>query len=76
MKHEAEPETIPTATPPKQDSIPDEFIDAKELIKRIPISRRTVFNLRKRKAIPCVNLGDRVLFHWPSVREWLLRSQS
>ena len=54
------------------------FIDEKELLKRLPVSRRTLFAWRETGKIPCVRLpgGRRVLFHWPSVEAALLRKQN
>lgn len=52
------------------------FIDEAELLRRIPISRRTLFTWREKGKIPFVNLGSRrVLFHWNSVEAALLRNQ-
>jgi predicted site-specific integrase-resolvase len=52
------------------------FIDQTELLRRLPISRRTLFNWRFSGKIPYVNVGGRrVLFHWPSVEAALLRHQ-
>jgi predicted DNA-binding transcriptional regulator AlpA len=52
------------------------FIDQKQLLARLPISRRTLFNWRTSGKIPCVQLGGRrILFHWPSVEAALLRHQ-
>jgi predicted DNA-binding transcriptional regulator AlpA len=52
------------------------FIDEKELLNRIPVSRRTLFSWRATGKIPSVHLGGRrVLFHWPSVEAALLRMQ-
>jgi excisionase family DNA binding protein len=52
------------------------FIDEKEMLQRLPISRRTLFSWRKSGKIPYVRLGGRrVLFHWPSVEAALLRMQ-
>jgi predicted DNA-binding transcriptional regulator AlpA len=52
------------------------FIDEKQLLARLPISRRTLFNWRMTGKIPCVRLGGRrILFHWPSVEAALLRHQ-
>ena len=53
------------------------FIDQKQLLSRLPISRRTLFNWRTTGKIPCVRLGGRrILFHWPSVEAALLRHQN
>ena len=52
------------------------FIDEKELLKRLPVSRRTLFSWRTSGKIPFVHLGGRrVLFHWPSIEAALLRKQ-
>ena len=52
------------------------FIDEKQLLARLPVSRRTLFNWRATGKIPSVRLGGRrVLFHWPSVEAALLRKQ-
>ena len=52
------------------------FINEQELLRRLPISRRTLFNLRMSGKIPCVRLGGRrVLFHWPTIETTLLRQQ-
>jgi predicted site-specific integrase-resolvase len=52
------------------------FIDERELLRRVPVSRRTMFNWRESGKIPFVHVGGRrVLFHWPSVEQALLRAQ-
>lgn len=52
------------------------FINEKQLLARLSISRRTLFNWRTMGKIPSVRLGGRrVLFHWPSVEAALLRYQ-
>ena len=52
------------------------FIDEKQLLARLPVSRRTLLNWRMTGKIPCVRLGGRrILFHWPSVEAALLRYQ-
>ena len=52
------------------------FIDEKQLLARLPVSRRTLYNWRTSGKIPCVRLGGRrILFHWPSVEAALLRHQ-
>ncbi|HEX3856282.1 MAG TPA: helix-turn-helix domain-containing protein [Verrucomicrobiae bacterium] len=53
------------------------FINEKELLKRLPVSRRTLFSWRTTGKIPFVRLGGRrVLFHWPSIEAALLRMQT
>jgi hypothetical protein len=52
------------------------FLNQKQLLARLPISRRTLFNWRTTGKIPCVQIGRRrILFHWPSVEAALLRYQ-
>jgi hypothetical protein len=52
------------------------FLNQKQLLARLPISRRTLFNWRITGKIPCVRLDRRrLLFHWPSVEAALLRHQ-
>jgi len=54
-----------------------DFINEKQFLAKVPISRRTLWNWRKKGLIPSVKLpgGKRVLFHWPSVEAALLRRQ-
>jgi predicted site-specific integrase-resolvase len=54
------------------------FIDETELLKRLPVSRRTLFAWRESGTIPCVRPpgGRRVIYHWPSVKAALLRKQN
>ena len=54
---------------------PKTFLDEKELLKLLPVSRRTAFAWRKNGKLPCVRIGRRNLFHWPSVEAALLRLQ-
>jgi hypothetical protein len=52
------------------------FLDEKQILARLPVSRRTLFSWRTTGKIPYVRLGGRrVLFHWPSVEAALLRMQ-
>jgi predicted site-specific integrase-resolvase len=51
------------------------FLDEKQILARIPVSRRTLFNWRESGKIPSVKIGRRNLFHWPSVEAALLRIQ-
>ena len=54
-----------------------DFIDEKQLLARLPICRRTLFNWRTSGKIPCVQISRRrILFHWPSVEAALLRYQN
>jgi len=71
------PDTNMTNTPQQQATSGETgFIDEKELLKRLPVSRRTLFSWRTTGKIPSVRLGGRrVLFHWPSIEAALLRKQ-
>jgi hypothetical protein len=51
------------------------FLGEKQLLTRIPISRRTAFNWIEAGKLPCEKIGRRKLFHWPSVEAALLRQQ-
>jgi excisionase family DNA binding protein len=52
------------------------FIDTATILQRLPISRRTLATWLTSGKIPFVNVtGRRVLFHWKSVEEALLRLQ-
>lgn len=52
------------------------FIDECEMLKRLPISRRALFQWRASGKIPYLRVtGRRILFHWPSVQSALLRMQ-
>lgn len=64
---------IQIAEPPAATPSPGEIIDEKELLRRLPISRRTLFNMRERGRIPFVKLPRRVLFCWSDVVEALRR---
>ena len=71
------PDTNMINTPQQQATSGETgFIDEKELLKRLPVSRRTLFSWRTTGKIPSVRLGGRrVLFHWPSIEAALLRKQ-
>jgi predicted DNA-binding transcriptional regulator AlpA len=65
-----------SSEPKQTPSSVEGFIDEKQLLAKLPISRRTLFNWRASGKIPCVRLGGRrILFHWPSVEAALLRHQ-
>ncbi len=60
-----------------QTALPCEagFIDEKQLLARLPVSRRTLFNWRTTGKIPSIKIGRRILYHLPSVEAALLRQQ-
>jgi predicted site-specific integrase-resolvase len=53
------------------------FICEDELLRRLPICRRTLISWRKSGEIPFVRLpgARRILYHWASVEAALLRLQ-
>jgi hypothetical protein len=55
---------------------PSDFLDTVGLLKLVPFCKGTLDNRRKAGLIPYINSGGRrVIYHWPSVREALLRMQ-
>jgi hypothetical protein len=53
-----------------------EFLTEKQLLEKIPTSRRTLFDWRATGKIPFIRLGgQKVIYHWESVRQALLRAQ-
>ena len=51
------------------------FIEDDELRRRIPMSRKTAFEWRRKRILPYVQTGRKILYHWPSVEAALLRLQ-
>jgi hypothetical protein len=51
------------------------FIGEKELLAKLPVCRRTIFNWIQQGKLPCVKIGRRKIYHWPSVQAALLRLQ-
>jgi hypothetical protein len=52
------------------------FTDTAGLQKRIPMSRRAFYEWRRKGIIPSVQIGSKILYHWPSVEAALLRHQN
>jgi hypothetical protein len=48
--------------------------DIGELMRHVPVCRRSVHNLRK-KGLPTIVLGRRLFWHPASVEAWLMRQQ-
>lgn len=69
---EAAPITPAPEVEPEQAS---EILTQRELLRRLPVSRRTMNNWRDRGLIPTIQLGGKLLFHWKSVQAALLRHQ-
>ena len=66
------PDTImPTHEAPDETA----FIDSAEILKRLQISRKTLYRWRAAAIIPSIEVGGKVLYHWDSVSRALLRRQ-
>ena len=51
------------------------FIDEKQLLARLPISRGTLGNWKAKGLLPYIKIGSRCLYDWASVQGALLRRQ-
>ncbi len=51
------------------------FIDEKQLLTKLPISRRTLGNWKAKGFLPYIKIGRRCLYDWASVQGALLRRQ-
>jgi hypothetical protein len=51
------------------------FIDEKQLLARLPISRGTLGNWKAKGILPYIKIGRRCLYDWASVQDALLRRQ-
>ena len=51
------------------------FIDEKQLLARLPVSRRTLGNWKAKGLLPFIKIGRRCLYDWASVQAALLRRQ-
>lgn len=51
------------------------FIDEKQLLVRLPVSRRTLGNWKAKGILPFIKIGRRCLYDWVSVQSALLRRQ-
>jgi excisionase family DNA binding protein len=65
-----------SSEPNQTPSSGEGFIDQKQLLARLPVSRRTLFSWCVSGKIPHVKIGRRILFHWPNVEAALLRYQN
>ena len=52
------------------------FLTTAQLQKIIPLSRRSIFEWRKKGIIPSIQIGSKILYHGPSVEAALLRRQN
>ena len=77
-----------TRMPPDRSSVPENgsernqptsnetgFIDEKQLLAKLPISRRTLGNWKAKGLLPYIKIGRRCLYDWASVQGALLRRQ-
>ena len=53
-----------------------EIIDTKELIKRLNITGPTVIRMRKRKALPFIQIGTSIRYEWDAVLKALENKKS
>jgi len=53
----------------------DTFLTENEVLKRVPVCRKTLFNWVKAGKIPVVQIARRKLYHWGNVQAALLRQQ-
>jgi len=51
------------------------FIDEKQLLARLPVSRGTLGNWKTKGFIPYIKIGRRCLYDWLSVQSALQRRQ-
>jgi len=51
------------------------FIDEKQLLARLPVSRRTLGSWKAKGLLPVIKIGRRCLYDWASVQAALLRRQ-
>jgi hypothetical protein len=51
------------------------FMDEKELLTKLPISRRTLGTWKATGVLPYIKIGRRCLYDWASVQGALLRRQ-
>jgi hypothetical protein len=51
------------------------FMDEKQLLAKLPISRRTLGNWKAAGILPYIKIGRRCLYDWASVQGALLRRQ-
>jgi excisionase family DNA binding protein len=52
---------------------PAGLLTVPELLARLRISRRTLYDHIRKGRVPAIRLGKRILFSWPVVLESLLR---
>jgi hypothetical protein len=53
-----------------------QFLTTAQLQEILPLSRRSIFEWRRKGILPSIQVGAKILFHGPSVEAALLRRQS
>ncbi len=67
---------IASTTIQSQQEARPEIITEAELLRRLPVCKRTLHNWRIVGILPFIKAGKkRVLYHWPSVMGAMLRMQ-
>ena len=51
----------------------DTFLSENEILKRVPVCRKTLFNWIKAGKIPVVKIARKKIYSWPNVQAALLR---
>lgn len=71
------PQLLPTRPDESGKCVRNEtgFIDEKQLLAKLPISRRTLGNWKAKGLVPYIKIGRRCLYDWESVHGALLRRQ-
>lgn len=49
------------------------FLSENEILKRVPVCRKTLFNWVKAGKIPVVKIARKKIYSWPNVQAALLR---
>jgi predicted site-specific integrase-resolvase len=62
-------DSIPNTTLASQDT----FLSENEILKRVPVCRKTLFNWIKAGKIPVVKIARKKIYSWPNVQAALLR---
>ena len=75
QKPEAATDAPKLAAYPQQFEPPKAFIDTREMLKRLPVSRRTLYDWERAGKLPVTQIGSKKLYHWNSVEAALLRMQ-
>jgi hypothetical protein len=66
---------ILNSTEPAAEAPDAVIISEAELLRRVPVSRRTWYSWSNDGKVPTIKVGRRSLYHWPSVVAALLRMQ-